>query len=217
MFDDQLQVLRAVELVDREPVRGAHGRRQGIERVEAHGLDGASGARELELQVLLAHHALAEYLELVAERRLRKTLSPDLGVEQLREAEIEIRGFQRTVGLDRARKLRGREQLARHGFEAFRETREISSAQREARRRGVPAEAQEQARFALGDEIQRVAQMQAGDGPARAADLAGTGRCEGEGRPVSAILDAPGEDADHALVPARVILVYSGSRNHREL
>src|SRR5712692_7788360 len=133
MFDDQLQVLRAVELVDREPVRGAYGRRQGIERVEAHGFDGAPGPRELELQVFLAHHALAEHLELVAEHRLRKTLSPDLMIEELREAQIEIRGFERTVGLDRARKLRGREQLAGHGFEAFREAREIRRAQREAR------------------------------------------------------------------------------------
>src|SRR5882672_11970263 len=125
MLDHQLQILHSVELVDRKPIRRANGRGQGIERVEAHGFDGAPGARELELQVFLAHHALAEHLELVAEHRLRKTLSPDLMIEELREAEIEIRGFERTVGLDRARKLRGRKQLARHGFEAFRETREI--------------------------------------------------------------------------------------------
>jgi len=86
------RVLRAVELVDREPVRRAHGRGQGIERVEAHGFDGAPGARELELQVFLTHHALAEHLELITEQRLRKPLSPDLMIEQLREAEIEIRG-----------------------------------------------------------------------------------------------------------------------------
>src|SRR5207247_7151903 len=104
-----------------------------------------------------------------------KALSPDLMIEELREAEIEVRGFQRTVGLDRAGKLRGREQPVRHGFEALRESREILSAQREARCCGVPAEAQEQVRFALCDEIQRVAQMQAENGPARAADFTGTG------------------------------------------
>src|SRR6266516_7377878 len=109
MLDHQLQILHSVELVDREPVRCTHARGQGIERIEAHRLDGAPAAREFELGVLLADHALAEYLELVAEKRLGKALSPDLMIEELREAEIEIRGFQRTVGLDRAGKLRGRE------------------------------------------------------------------------------------------------------------
>src|SRR6266571_6891408 len=89
MLDHQLQILHSVELVDREPVRRADGRGQGIERVEAHRFDGAPGARELELQVFLADHALAEHLELVAKERLGKTLSPDLGVEQLRAVETD--------------------------------------------------------------------------------------------------------------------------------
>src|SRR6266853_6374648 len=186
MLDHQLQVLHSVELVDRKAVRRAHRRGQGIERVEAHRLDAAPGALEPELQVLLSHHALAEHLELVAKHGLRKTLSPDLMVEELREPEVEVRGFQRTVGLDRACKLRGREQLARHGLEALRESREIRSAQREACCCCVPAETQDEARFALRDEIQGVAQMQPENGPARAANLAGTGRGEGEGRAVVA-------------------------------
>src|SRR5258708_24002780 len=142
-----------------------------MERVEAHRLEGAPAAREPELQVFLADHALAEHLELVAEQRLGKTLPPDLMIEQLRQAEVEVRGFQRTVGLDRARKLRGREQLSRHGFEALRESREIRRAQREARGRGLPAEAQQQVRRAPRDEIQRVGQMQARNGPPPPPDL----------------------------------------------
>src|SRR2546422_154056 len=59
--------------------------------------------------------------------------------------------------------------------------------------------------------------MQAENGAARAADLAGTGRGEGEGRAVVAILDAPGEDADYALVPARVIQADARALAHREL
>src|SRR5438876_10343581 len=59
--------------------------------------------------------------------------------------------------------------------------------------------------------------MQARNRPARAADLAGTGRGEGEGRAVVAILDAPGEDADYALVPARVIQADARALAHREL
>src|SRR2546430_16802143 len=90
VLDDKLQILRPVELVDREAVCRAHRRGQGIERVEAHRFDAAPGAREPEFQVLLPDHALAEHLELVAEERLGKTLSPDLMIEQLREAEVEV-------------------------------------------------------------------------------------------------------------------------------
>ncbi len=81
----------------------------------------------------------------------------------------------------------------------------------------MPAEAQEQVRFALRDEIQRVAQMQTRNRAAGAADLAGTGGSKGEGRAVMAILDSPGEDADHPLVPARVIQADAGGLAHREL
>src|SRR2546430_17395066 len=92
MLDHQLQILHSVELVDRKAVRRAHRRGQGVERVEAHRLDAAPGALEPELQVLLSDHALAEHLELVAEHGLRKTLSPDLMVEELCEPEVEVRG-----------------------------------------------------------------------------------------------------------------------------
>src|SRR6266700_2137432 len=109
VLDHQLQVLRPVELVDCKPVCRAHEQGQRIQRIEAHRLDGAPAARELELQMLLAYHALAEDLELVAEQRLRETLAPDLVFEQLREAQIEIRGLERPVGLDRASELRGRQ------------------------------------------------------------------------------------------------------------
>src|SRR5712691_1481111 len=142
--------------------------------------------------MLLADHALAEDLELVAEQRLRKTLAPDLLFQELREAEIEIRGLERPVGLDRASELRGRQPFAGHGFEEFREAREISGAQR-------------QAGGALGDEIQRVAKMQSRDGAPRALDFAGRALRKREGRSVVAVLDAPCEDPDHALVPRRVV------------
>src|SRR5437773_2407222 len=59
--------------------------------------------------------------------------------------------------------------------------------------------------------------MQAENGPARAADLAGAGRRESEGRAVVAVLDAPGENADYPLVPARVIQADARGLAHREL
>src|SRR6266568_2677783 len=131
--------------------------------------------------MLLADHALAEDLELVAEQRLRKTLAPDLLFQELREAEIEIRGLERPVGLDRASELRGRQPFAGHGFEEFREAREIFRTQRRSGG-GVPPEPQQQPGGALGDEIERVAQMQARDRAARALDFAGRTLRKREGR-----------------------------------
>src|SRR5712691_4530918 len=155
--------------------------------------------------MLLASHALAEDLELVAEQRLRKALAPDLLFQELREAQIEIRGFERPVGLDRASELRGRQPFAGYGLEELREAREIFRAQRHAGRGRVPSEAQQQPGHALGDEIQRVAQMQARDRAARALDFAGRASRKRESRAVVAVLDAAGEDPDHALVPGRVV------------
>src|SRR6266704_5011604 len=205
VLDHQLQILRPIELVHRKPVRRAHGRRQGIERVEAHRLDGSPAARELELQMLLTYHALAEDLEHVAEQRLRETLAPDLVFEQLREAQIEIRGLERPVGLDRASELRGRQPFAGHGLEERRGAREIFRTQRRSGGGRVPPEPQQQPGGALGDEIERVAQMQARDRAARALDFAGRALRKREGRAMVAVLDAAGEDPDHALVPGRIV------------
>src|SRR6266581_3251386 len=155
--------------------------------------------------MLLAYHALAEDLELVAEQRLREPLAPYLLLEQLREAQIEIRGLERPVGLDRASELRGRQPFAAHGFEEFREAREILLVQRHAGGGRVPPEPQQQPGSALGDEIERVAQMQARDGAARALDFAGRALRKREGRAMVAVLDAAGEDPDHALVPGRIV------------
>jgi len=168
-----LQVLHSVELVDREPVRRAHGRGQGIERVEAHRFDGAPGARELELQVFFSPTTRWPSTSNSSQNiGCGKPCPSRLGCRTVARGRDRDTRVPATVGLDRARELRGREQLARHGFEAFRESREIRRAQRQPRCGGVPAEAQEQIRFALRDDIQRVAQMQAENGPARAAEFA---------------------------------------------
>src|SRR5438067_145666 len=66
-------------------------------------------------------------------------------------------------------------------------------------------------------ELKRIAQVQTRNRAAGAADLAGTGGSKGEGRAVMAILDSPGEDADHALVPGRVVEADAGALAHREL
>ena len=67
-----------------------------------------------------------------------------------------------------------------------------------------PPEAHQQARGPLGDEVERIAQVQAGNGAAGTLDDAAFAGREGEHRAVQPVLDARGEDADDALVPALV-------------
>jgi hypothetical protein len=68
----------------------------------------------------------------------------------------------------------------------------------------VPAEAQQQARRALGKQVEGIAQVQAGDRTARSLDLAAAAAREGKYRTVQPFLDACGDDADDALVPVGI-------------
>ncbi len=85
-----------------------------------------------------------------------------------------------------------------------------------AGRHRVAAEAQQHARVALGHEVERVAQVKAGDGAARALELvlaAGRlARREDEGRAVQPVLQPRGDDADHALVEVGVEHAQRGRR-----
>src|SRR5882672_3582220 len=142
MLDYQFQILSSVELVHGEPICCADPRGQRIERVEAHPLQGAPAPGELEPEVLVADHALALHLEVVAKERLRKPLAPHLVIEEPRETELEVRWLERPIGLDRAGELCRRQKLASHGLEAGREALEVRFPQSQARRRGVAAKAQ---------------------------------------------------------------------------
>ncbi len=66
----------------------------------------------------------------------------------------------------------------------------------------MPAEAQQQARLALRDEVKAVAQMQPGDRAPGAAQLAVLRTRKADRRPMHALAHARGQDPDHALVPA---------------
>ena len=72
----------------------------------------------------------------------------------------------------------------------------------------MAAEAQQHAGVALGHQVERVAQVEAGDRAARALELVLLARRlagrEHEGRPVKLVLDARGDDADHAFVEVGV-------------
>src|SRR6185369_2123803 len=148
-----------------------------------------------------ADDALLGDLELVAEARRRKALSPDFGSEEERGFQSEVRGVQRAVGLDDSLQVGRREERARRVLEGVAEAREIGLLERQARRRGVAAEPENQSGMPQGDAVERVAQVQVGDGAPGAPDLAGVAAGECEGGPVKTVLDAPGQNADDALVP----------------
>ena len=59
--------------------------------------------------------------------------------------------------------------------------------------------------WCLLDQVERVAQVQALDRPARALEGAVLAEGEDEGRPVQPVLEARGDDADHALVEVGVV------------
>ena len=76
----------------------------------------------------------------------------------------------------------------------------------------MAAEAEQQAGGALGDEVERIAQVQAGNRAAGALDDAAFAGGKGEHRAVQLVLDARGEDADDAFVPACVEQGDAGRR-----
>ena len=77
-----------------------------------------------------------------------------------------------------------------------------------ARRHGVPAKAQQHAGVALGHQVQRIAQMKAGDRAARAFEFMLLTRRLAGGKhkagPVEFVFDARGYDADHPFIEVRV-------------
>src|SRR3954464_8639309 len=155
--------------------------------------------------MLFSDQPLRPDREIVAEQRLRKSLSPDLRFEQPRGFEAHVSGRQGPVGLDGLRELGGAEQLARDALESFGEALEIRRFDGDAGRCGVSAESKQHAGLAPVEQIERIAQVQARYRASRTADLpsglALYRRRKCKHRTVVAIFEATRDDADHALVP----------------
>ena len=112
---------------------------------------------------------------------------------------------QLTVGFDALLQVIEREQLAQRRVECLAKALELVGADRQPGRGRMPAEAQQQAGMALVQQVQGVAQMQPRDGSAGALELAVVAGREGDDGTMEALAHAGGEDADHALVPGRVV------------
>ena len=128
---------------------------------------------ELDRQVVLgfAHQPLAEHLHFFAERGWGKALAPHLAVQGVHHVGAAVFGGQRAVGFDAACE-RGRiKPFARHLGQGLLEHVKRFFGHRAAGRHGVAAKFQQHTRMALGHQIQRIAQVKAGDGAARSLEL----------------------------------------------
>ena len=65
----------------------------------------------------------------------------------------------------------------------------------------MPAKATDEFRMARRHRIQNIANMHALDRARRALDVTAAGLCKGNHRPVQAILEAGGDNPDHAFMP----------------
>ena len=171
---------------------------------EPDGVETMTVAFQLQFQVTLLEHALVQHLELVAEYRRCKALAPYLASDQVDEVGGEVGVFQRAVGFDHVLELAFAERGPADCLEGGGKGVESLGADRQPGSHRVAAELVDQGRRLLRYQVERVAQVKAGDGPSGTFDPAVAARREGDGRAVELVLQARRDDADHALVPGGV-------------
>ena len=152
-----------------EPVDQPHAVGHRLDAAEPDRVAQRAGVAHAQLQVLLADQALLDDLDLVAEPRRLEGLAPDLRVEQPHGVGVEPARIERSVG-------------GQHAFAAARRRAHSAatccSARVKAGKSGSsivqpaaiawPPKRNSSAGMALGDEVERIAQMEAGDRAARA-------------------------------------------------
>ena len=173
--------------------------------IEANRLEARRAFAQRELQVLVLEQALVFHGEGVVEQRRREALAPYLAPDAAGGGKAHVAGFERAVALDGALKIGRRDQLAGNCLERRLEARQIAFADGKPGGGGVAAETQQQAGLALGYQVERVAQMQAGNRTARALEFAiAAAAGEGDHRTMALVFHARGEQSDHTLVPLRI-------------
>ena len=138
-------------------------------------------------------------------------------MQRVDQVGAAVFGRERPVGVQPAQQRRAHPAIPRATWaSACSKTSRCSSAIGAAGRHRMAAEAQQHAGMALGHQVERIAQVKAGDRAARAFEfvllarrLAGR---EHEGRAVQLVLDARGDDADHAFVEVGVEHADRGRR-----
>ena len=149
---------------------------------EQYRLDQFTLSTQTQLQMFLADHALILHDEVIAELRRREALSPHLFIQQARHFQIHFGNIQRAIGFNALRQVARTEQFAGYFFKGGDKVFKVSFGDTQAGRGSMPAEFFNQRGMAFADQIQRVAQMQSGDGTSRAFYFSVVGAREGDGR-----------------------------------
>src|SRR5262245_55485249 len=205
VLDPQLEALGTVLIVDPQRVSGAYALGQRLIAPEHDRVVAPAGARKSGAEVFVSDKPLALDRELVGEARRRETLAPYFGLERARELERGVLRLERAVGRYRRGERCRVAHLAHRVVKGSGEAVDVARAQAQARGRRMPAEAEQKIRRALRHEIEHVAQVQPGNRAAGAAGKPIAGRRERDDRTMVAVLEPPGEQPDHALVPGRVV------------
>jgi hypothetical protein len=160
----------AVPFVEREPVGqpGPIGQRLGV--AEPDRVAQLAGVAHAQLQVLLADQPLLQHLTSSQNTGASKPWPQTWASSTAAVSALNHCSGQRAVGAQRARQRRGVQPLGGHRLQRGVEGREGVLLDRAAGRHRVAAEAQQHARVALGDEVERVAQVEARDRAPRALE-----------------------------------------------
>src|SRR5688572_22723508 len=204
VIDHELDRPSAVVVVDGGVIHGAYPPWRALAMVEAYRLYRQPAVRKPELEMLAADHALRGHVEFIAETRRGEALPPDAVAQQGSGFQAEKLALQAAICLYRAQQIGRGEERARRFLERIPEAAEIGLAQGKAGGCGMTPELEDEAGVAHRDAVDGVAQMKARDRTPGPADLAVSPACEGNRRPMKPLLDAPGDNADHALVPGAV-------------
>src|SRR5690606_27646745 len=214
MLDDELHLLRAVELIHVEPIGELDAilrfdeRCIGvIEMAECDRLAGAAVlAAHVEPQMPLADHAHAANAKRAVEERLRKCLAPRAGfAQQARDLDRELGSAQLAVRIQHAHRIFGRDPSTDFRVERRAKFFQAIGGQRQTRSHCMPAEFQDQTGMPRRDRIEHIANVHARHGARGAFQRALVAARERDHRPMHAVLDARGDEPDDALVPSLVV------------
>ena len=154
--------------------------------------------------MLATDQALRQHFEFLAKGRRGKALAPDLFVQRVDQIDPAVLGFQRPVSGQAPGQRVGVQPFTCDRAQALLKRWQIGCVDGAARRHRVSTKTQQHAGMALGQQVQRVAQMKAGNRTPRALEFVFVAGCragsEDKGRAVQFVLDARSHDADHALV-----------------
>ncbi len=220
-FDHELQAAFAAELVDVEAIREADLARLGVgpafdvegDRFELQ-FGGGCDAKH-HAQMLFLEHVLLAQDEAAIKNGFREVLAPRPGeTQQLGDFQSEPFGFERTVAEHDGAELPWRKLPGGFGSESGAKLFQLAGFEAEASGHGVAAEATDQARVAIGDVFEGVANVEAADRTRRTLQFRtrsiGSGRGEDDCRPMPAFLDSRRDDSDHSLMPLGVEQAESG-------